>query len=267
MKIYGYRGQRTRTVATTNPLTGKRVYMPVVVKRRKLRPATAKAVKAIVRRTMDRENEDKKIGWSVDVAQHNSAISTADMYPCVQLIAQGDASWQREGARIRAKSLIIRGTVGVVTQLNQPDNRPLYVRIIIAAQKDVKVCTQTNTQGDANRLLRPATAGSDQIQFTGQLLQLNYPVNDLKFRVFMDKVVKLTPVTDASVETRGTQIYRFVKKVPCPKTLTFDTGNGDSCNNFAPFYALGYAYQDGGAPDVANTRVFSSVSSILTFED
>lgn len=235
--------------------------------RRKLRPATANAVKAIVKRTLDRDTEDKKVGWTIDVNQHNSAISTADMYPCIQLINTGDASYQREGARIKPKSLVIRGTVGVVNTANQADNRPLYARIIIAAQKDVKVSTQTNTQGDALRLLRSATPGSDQLQFTGSLIQLNYPVNDLKFRVFMDKVVKLTPVTDASVETRGTQIYRFVKKVPCPKYLTFDAGNGDSPNNFAPFYALGYAYQDGSAPDVVATRIFSSVSSILTFED
>lgn len=222
---------------------------------------------SIVKKQLDRNTEDKKIGWTVDFAQHNSGISTADMYPIVQLISQGDNSYNREGARISPKSLIVRGTVSLVNVTGQPDNTPLYVRLIMASQKDVKVSTQTNLQCDSLHLLRPALPGSDQIAFTGTLLNLNYPVNDLKFRTYMDKVVKLTPVTDGSKETRGTQSYRFVKRIPCPKYMTFDTGNGDAVNNFAPFFCVGYCYQDGTPPDVVQTRIFAQVSSILTFED
>lgn len=224
-------------------------------------------VTRVVKRQVGRTMENKKIGWTIDVAQHNSAISTADCYPVLQLIPKGDYSYNRDGDRIKPKSLIVRGVVSLVNTANQPNNTPIFARIVIAAQKDVKVATSTNTQCDAAHLLRPATPGADQLQFTGQLLQLNYPVNDLKFRVYMDKVVKLTPVTTASLETRGTQSYRFYKRIPCPASLTFDAGNLDSPNNFAPFYALGYAYQDGTSPDVLSTRIFSSVSSILTFED
>lgn len=234
---------------------------------KKTTPAFNKAVTSIVKKQIDRNTEDKKIGWTIDFQQHNSAIGTPDMYPVIQLIPQGDASYNREGARISPKSLVVRGSVNLLSVASQPNNTPLYVRMIIAAQKDVKVSTQTNIQCDAAHLLRPANVGADQVAFSGTLLQLNYPVNDLKFRTFMDKVVKLTPVTDGSVETRGTQSYRFVKRISCPKYLTFDTGNGDSPNNFAPFFCVGYAYQDGTAPDVVATRIVSQVSSILTFED
>ena len=74
------------------------------------------------------------IGWTVDAQTHNGSIGNADMYPVVQYITEGDNDWNRDGDRIKPKSLVVRGTVGLVPSGSQPNNKPLYARIIIASQ-------------------------------------------------------------------------------------------------------------------------------------
>jgi len=219
-----------------------------------------------MKRMLHRNVENKEIGFRVENGvAHNSAISNADLRPIVPQIAAGTDGSTRIGDRIKPLSLTVRG---IVSMYENPDTKPLYVRVMILSQKDVKVGSKIGTDTDPAHLLRPAFPGTGEVPFIGNRAELNYPVNDNKFKVHYDKQFLLTPTAVAAgVPAIGSQ-FKFAKTLKTlPSNLTYDEGNGDWANNFAPFFAIGYAYADGTAPDVTTLRISTEVYSRLTFED
>lgn len=225
-------------------------------------------VMKLMRTLIDKNTENKECGWLVEQASHNSPITVADCYSIIKNIPEGTSGNTRLGDKIRPKSLVVRGVVSLNPGF-QPDTKPLYVRVIIATQKDVKVAGSTTTTVDADHLLRPADAAlGSEVAFDGTRTTLNFPVNNNKFRVYMDKIYALCPTSAASGFPLNQYAFRFQKKFKkLPASLTYDAGNGDYCNNFAPFLAVGYCYQDGSAADTLTTRISTSIHSILGFED
>lgn len=216
---------------------------------------------------MDKNTENKEIGWTVEEARHNSAIGVGDCYSIINAIPEGTDGQSRLGDKIKPKSLTVKGVIALDPDF-QPDTKPMYVRVIIASQKDVKVAGTTAVSVDAGHLLRPGDTASPEVAFDGNRMRLNYPVNDNKFRVYMDKVYLLCPTASASGFPLTHAQIRFQKKFKqLPASLIYDAGNGDYNNNFAPFIAVGYAYADNSAPDVLATRVNTSIHSKLAFED
>jgi len=240
-----------------------------------MKDTTRAGVLQIVRRMLDRRVEDKKVGWLLESGTaHNSAIGAADCLPLIQQIvpldtALGDTSTQRIGDRIKPKRLKVRGVISVNTQ--QPDTKNLYVRVLVLAQKDIKVgSTIVAGNVDVAHLLKPSyisAPGLVETAFGGSTHNIYEPVNTDKFKVYYDKVHKLCPASNQTVEnTMGSYRWNYTFK-DLPAALTYDAGNGNWANNFAPFVAIGYAYADGTAPDVASTRIISTYSSQFTFED
>lgn len=219
----------------------------------------------LMRKMLDKNTENKEIGFNVEATTHNSAITNADLVPIIPEIASGTDSQTRLGDRVKPTSLIVKG---VVSMADNPDTKPLYVRVLILSQKDVKVGSAVGTATDPAHLLRPAIAGAPEVAWTGTRPELNYFVNDNKFKVYMDKKFLLTPSSSASgVPQVGSQ-FTFQKKFKSlPAHLSFDEGNGDWPNNFAPFFAIGYCYADGSAPDTVATRISTNIYSRLTYED
>lgn len=221
----------------------------------------------VAKRVTARAIPNKSVGWQVEaLTDHNSPISLGDMYPLVQQITKGNDVYQREGDRIKTKSLVVKGQISLNPDYN-PDTKAMYVRVVIAQQKTVRsVSNYANL--DPDHLLKPTFAGASEQAFGGGEPQVAYPINRDLYRVYMDKVFLITPTGAASGNPRtGAQkkwSYRFKQ---LPSSLTFDEGNGDYANNFAPFVALGYAYTDGTGADVLVTRVQHSVYSQLSFED
>jgi len=217
---------------------------------------------------MNKGSENKLIGNRMEVAVgHNSAIGTADCLSVLPQIAQGTDSNQRIGDRVTPKSLRVSGVVSLVRE--QPDARELYVRVIIAAQKNVKVGNDVNTSIDAAHLLRTGVVGGDEIQYTGATQNITDPINRDLFRVYHDKTYVLAPASDQTLtgplpKSSFPWSYTFSQ---LPSALTFDAGNGNWANNFAPFYAIGYAYADGTAPDVGTLRIVTTATSYLQYED
>lgn len=242
-----------------------------------LKDQTKAGVLSVVRRMLARNMENKVVGWAVEQSvSHNSAISAADCEPLVGEItpidsASANTSQQRMGDRVRPKSLKVRGIVSLSTASPPSGQQSFYVRVIIASQKTIKVGSAVLASSvDTNRLLHPGFAGVgvDQAPFNGNTEELNYPVNTNLFKVYMDKIIKLDPPAPGSVEavTQFTKRWSYTFK-SLPSTLTFDEGNGDWANNFAPFVAIGYAYSDNTSPDTLSTRIKSNVFSQLQFED
>lgn len=222
----------------------------------------------LMKTMINRGREDKEAGWRIDDNLHNSAITAADCYSVIQDIGQGVDGSERVGDRIKPKSLVVRGDICINPGYN-PDTRVMYVRVIIASQKNVKQSAGGALPIDTDHLLRPALVGGPlETNFNGTVQALRYPVNNNKFRVYMDKVFKLVPTSQASGFPLVQSQFSF-KKVfkQLPSSLTYDQGGGDYCNNFAPFLAVGYCYADGGAPDTINQRVLTKIWSQLTYED
>lgn len=228
---------------------------------------------------LSRTIENKVIGWNVEAGVlHNQSITGPDCEPLIQEIepvdsAAGNTTQQRMNDKIQPKSLIVKGIVTLNQAYATASNQPLYVRVIIAAQKDLKVGSAVlGGSVDTNRLLHPALAGAgnDQVAFNGNTQELQYPINKNKFRVYMDKIIRLAPVVSQSSHEehpRYTATYKYTFK-SLPTSLSFDEGNGNWPNNFAPFVTLGYAYTDGSGPEGAQyTRVTHFCHSQLTFED
>lgn len=237
----------------------------------RLAPKTKKAVTKIVKSVISRNTENQVIAWNLDACtQHNSPIGPADCVPVVQQITQGPTAQQRKGDRIKPKSLVVRGTIAFGNEdLNTAQD--IYVRVVILAQKNIKVGSAIAGAGvDTAHLLRPGLVGADQLPFSGNTIDLNYPINRDLFRVYMDKVIKLTSMNvvagarEANMGYSRRWSYRFKS---LPANLTYDDGNGDWANNFAPFMAIGYAFSDCTAPDTVTTRLVSNVTSMLEYED
>ena len=119
----------------------------------------------------------------------------------------------------------------------------LYARILILAQKDVKVGSSVlGGSVDTGTLLKAGFGSTgDTVPFDGTSMALNYPINTDKFRVYMDKIVKFTLCEESAVEGVPRYSARWsytFSKDKMPASLTFDTSNGDWCNNFAPFLAI-----------------------------
>ena len=151
-------------------------------------------------------------------------------------------------------------------------SRAIYTHVsLLLRKKDIKVGSVVDTGGvDTGSLLRPGFdgAGLDQVAFTGLTQDLTYPVNRNKFHVYYDKVFKFGMTKSLSQDTWTNYSHRWsytFKKLPA--SLTFDEGNGNWANNFAPFITIGYAYSDGTSPDVLQTKLISNTFSQLTFED
>lgn len=239
------------------------------VKPAPLKDSTKAAVEKVVKTLIAKEVENKEVGWVVESQLHNSPITSADCYSIIDEIAQGTAGCERTGDKIKPKSLVVTGDVCINTGYN-PDTRPMYVRVIIAQQKDIKRAGTTAGNVDTDHLLRPAIAGAEEVNYDGTLAHHQYPLNDNLFRRYMDKSAKLIPTSAASGFPLTHSQFRFrkvFKASALPAHLNFDAGGGDYCNNFAPFVAVGYCYADGGVPDTINQRVKTQISAKLTYED
>lgn len=230
----------------------------------------------IVKTLLGRKTENKGVGWTIENSVvHNSSIGTADCQPLIQQIGQLDVTTgvssavQRIGDKIQPKSLRVRGVISLLG--NQSTTQTFYVRVLILAQKDIKVGSQVNTAVNSAALLRPmlnTAPGADQVAFSGTTQSLMYPVNADLFRVYYDKIIKVCATNDGAVEENPHRCFTWSYNFKAlPANLTYDEGNGDWANNFAPFVAVGYAYADGTGPDVATTRIVSNTYSLLTFED
>lgn len=262
------------------PATTTKKVMKITKKVRvKKMPDQLKAqVASLVKSAIARDSENKLVGWMPEPGvYHNGGITAADCTPILGQINPGTSAQQRIGDRLKPKRLTVKGVVSLTGDAFS-STTPFYVRLIIASQKDIKVGGQIAAGiVDTSHLLRPGfdgAAGSDQVPFKGNTMELNFPMNTDKFRVYMDKIVKLvpcsTPLTSPGVPLcpvpNWTARFSYTFK-QLPAALTYDDGNGNWANNFAPFFACGYAYCDGNAPDTVTTRVTTNVYSALSFED
>lgn len=256
---------RKSTVGARRP---RRRYVKKGVK--SLSKPMRQAVRQVAKGVLSRASENKVIGLLVeDGVQHNFPIGSADCEPLLPEISQGPFSNQRVGDRIKPKRLTIHGVCSLNPLQGWAAQGDIYGRIMILAQKDVKVGSQVlGGSIDAAHLLRPGLAATQQAPFSGNTQDLLYPVNNDKFKVYMDKKIKFSIVKEDAVETMTRYSARWSYTFKnLPASLTFDEGNGDWVNNFAPFVCTGFAYSDNQGPETIQTKFITNVYSHFEYED
>lgn len=242
---------------------------------------TQAAVTTMVKRAIHKEIENKRVGLQVVNDTFNSTIA-GDAYSLLPPIAPESSASSgastgnlRSGDKVRPRSLIIRGTVqwdGEYSAHNYCP--PATCRLMILTQKNIKVgSTSPMTTPDLAHLLKD-NVGTDVARAYGGNPWDNFaPINTELFKVYMDKKIKMLPFYTPNVGgigfSAGTQrTYSFVKKIKCPATLSYDDGNGNFANNFAPFLVFGGTFDDGTAPaTLTYTPWRVRVESILDYED
>lgn len=251
--------------------TGKTAKVTKTVRVRPMRDVQKAQVMSLVKTAIARKMENKSVGNNVELGiLHNSGIGSADCYPIIPQILPNTAglSYQREGDRISPKSLSVKGLISWNSEAQL--QKDIYVRILILSQKNIKVGSQVASLAvDTANLLKPNSPAIPLTSYAGFTEQVNYPVNKDLFRVYMDKTIKLTGnKSGTAVESIQRQSARWSYRFKSmPTAFTFDEGNGNWVNNFAPFIAVGYSYCDGTAPDTISTLLLSNTFSMLTFED
>jgi len=222
-----------------------------------------------MRTLMGKEVENKTRGFLVENnVVHNATISDADVVPILGSIPEGDASNERHGDRVKPRSLTVSGIIGLNPDYN-PNNKPMVVQVMILACKDKKTNALVQASAGMADLLKPNIGGTEQVPWDGSTMRSNFPINKEKFRVYYAKQFRIAPGSLAS----GTREFDFVKwgyvfdAKNMPVSLTFDEGNGDDANNFAPFLVIGWCYTDGSSGAELTPRLVSNTFSQLSYED
>jgi len=221
----------------------------------------------LMKRMIGKDAENKQRGFTVENGVlHNSPIGDADVVPIVGSLPEGTSSNERLGDRVKPKSLVVRGVLGLNPD-NNPNTKPMIATVMILACKDKKTNALVAAGAGLADLLKPNIGGTEQVAWDGSTFRSTFPINTEKFRVYYAKQFTIAPAA-AGGENRHLDFRRWKYAFKdLPASFTFDEQTGDDPNNFAPFMVIGYCYTDGSAPDVAGPRLISHVSSVLSYED
>lgn len=235
------------------------------------------ATRVGVREIINRLAETKYVS-SAQTRQFNSTISSAtECYPLVPQVSQGFDDYQRTGDKISPKYLVVKGYLQYHSSItSQPYVPPSTVRIMILSQKNIKVGSAVSTSVDTQHLIKDNQGGGAARPYQGVPTDNLSQINPDLFTVHMDRKVKLNWLNqhtlDGATPAPGWQVGNdltkyFYCRIPCPKTLTFDQGNADYPNNFAPFICVGGVNDDGSAAWTVGTPYNVCWLSTLYYKD
>lgn len=241
--------------------------------------AHLKKTTQLVNKILNKKLETKLATYKVeDNVAHNSGIGPSDCYRICPALPNGDEMYQRLGDTVQPMKLVVNGYIAI-DRNNAPDNRPLQVRVLALGMVQAKRFSTVQTTFATNyaHLLRiNSETGTTVAQYTGNVQDNLYPINNREFRVYGQRLLDMTPNTleqagapaPGSVESGHMVVRHFRFVIPTPKTLKFEDESGDNTpTNFAPFLSVGYQYMDGGGPDIIQTRIIVNAVSHLTYKD
>lgn len=243
------------------------------------RPA-ATAVRKIAKAAVKREAEDKFVSTQGAVL-FNSRISNAnECYPMIPEITQGTGDFQRIGDKVRGKYLYVKGYVQLDSAyLSQYSGvhyiPPFTVRVMCLSQKNVKVGSEVGTRVDVAHLLKDNVATGTARYYDGDLLDNLAPINKDLFKVYMDRKIKFSWINLGDSSVSGDSGFGvgqertkyFTCRIKLPATMSFDDGNLNWPNNFAPFLCVGAVNDDGTAKYTVGTPFRCGWLSTAYFED
>lgn len=241
---------------------------------------TAKAVRAIAKSVVRKEAEDKFISANGAVLFNSRISASSECYPLIPQITQGTGDYQRIGDKVRGKYMYVKGYVQVdheyLGQLSGAQYiAPFTGRCMILSQKNIKVGSEVASRADVNHLLKDNVGTGTARGYTSTVLDNLAPINKDLFKVHMDRKFKFSwvskfenePSTNNSIGVGQERTKYFTCRIKLPATMTFDDGNGDWVNNFAPFLCFGAVNDDGQSPWLVGTPYRVGWLSTVYFED
>lgn len=240
----------------------------------------AKAVRAIAKAVVKRENEDKFVSSQGSVLFNSSISSSSECYPVIPQITEGTGDFQRIGDKVRGKYLYVKGYVQLdQNYLNSSSGSayipPFTTRLMILSQKNIKVGGDVSSRADVAHLLKDNVGTGTARPYNGGVLDNLAPINKDLFRVHLDKKMRFSWVQRGDLSNAGDTGYGvgqertkyFTCRIKLPATMTFDDGNLNWPNNVAPFLCFGAVYDDGTSASFVATPFRVGWISTAYFED
>lgn len=229
----------------------------------------------IIRRVVNRDVEVKHVGQRVVDSAFNSTISAStECYRLLPDVTVGTAGHQRIGDRIRPKYLIVKGKLMYDIGMQGNYIPPSTVRLLILSQKNIKTSASLSSSVDVDHLLKDNIGTDVARPFNGTSFDTLAPINKELFTVHMDKLVPMRAQIEKQMGNDNTVLgyasqrtYTWTAKLKCPSWLTFDDGNINCPNNFAPFFCMGAVSDDNSGAFSVNTPYRATIQSELYFTD
>lgn len=177
-------------------------------------------------------------------------ITQTSMYQLLPTISLGTDSQSRVGNKIKPKGLYVKGHIygdwnNIVA--NNSSFQCIYVRILALADKQNNVDSLAYGQfGTSKDVLLNRGASATNFLFNDQT-SLYRPVNQNRFTVYYDKVIKLSMYsanlgTALIDQSYGMKMFKF--KIPMREDWKFDDTNGRPSNISMPNLVIGYCPAD-----------------------
>lgn len=232
-------------------------------------------MRKIAKAVISKESETKFVSVTQDLSFNSTISSASECYGLLPRIGTGTQDFQRIGDRVTGRYLYIKGhlqyNAAYINSAGMNYVPPSTVRILILSQKNIKSEGQLSNV-DVNHLLKDNVGTGTARAYVGTMTDNLAPVNKDLFKVYMDKKIRMKVIQQFTDGTGSSSIVGlptayFSCRIKLPKTLTFDDGNGDYANNFAPFICLGSVVDDGSAPWTASTPYRMTFLSTAYFDD
>lgn len=240
----------------------------------------AKAVRAIAKAVVKRETEDKFVSTEGSVLFNSSVSSSSECYPVIPQITVGTGDYQRIGDKVRGKYLYVKGYLQLDQNYLSLSSGSSYIppftgRVMILSQKNIKVGGDVSSRADVAHLLKDNVGTGTARPYNGNVLDNLAPINRDLFKVHMDKKIKFSWINRGDLSASGDTGFGvgqertkyFTCRIKLPATMTFDDGNINWPNNFAPFLCFGAVCDDGTSPYSVGTPFRVGWLSTAYFED
>jgi len=217
----------------------------------------AQAVKSIVGRT----EETKCCGFPIETGVgHNAIISNADAVALLPVVPQGTGSSDRVGDKVKPTLLKVKGCVSFYDRGQASVLAPMIVKIFCLRQKGLG-----NLQTALASLNLPNLMdnGGGTNNWDGSTQRSLWRINSDVFEVLATKTLKLS---DTDVENHKAQTGHYEFNIKPPATLKWSPGN-QYPDNYAPFFVLGWHYEDGSTPSITDVNVINTAYGFLYYKD
>lgn len=236
----------------------------VVVRRR--RPAAAAAapmyrkLAPIVKSIVARQEETKCMGLTVENGvTHNAQMTNADIQPLLAGQSQGTSSLQRVGDKIRPTLLKVKGCVSYYDR-GQTVLSPMVVKIFCLQWKGLRDGSSGFGTVPLNQLL---DSGGTVGAWDGSTIRSLWRINSDDFTVLGSRTLK---ISDTDVENHKSQTGHYEINIKPPAVLNYGPGSIYP-SNYAPFFVMGWCYEDGSTPAITDVNIVNTCQSFLYYKD
>lgn len=220
-----------------------------------------KKIASVVRSVVRRDEETKSLGLTIENGViHNAQMTNADIQPLLAGMLQGTASGQRIGDKVKPVSLKVKGCVSFYDRGQSNVLSPMIVKVFCLQWKGLKDSSSGFGSVPLNTLM---DQGGSVGAWDGSTIRALWSINKEAFQVLGSRTLK---ISDTDVENHKAQTGHYEMTIKCPATFTFNTGSLYP-SNFAPFFVLGWYYEDGSTPAVTDVNIVNTAHSCLYYKD